>query len=202
MRHIAREIGVSRCRTALTAFVDDMNRVLAGRADTEEVVLETAFTNDHVAIVAPARAETNEPAPEALASVPEITDLITVPAFDEFDTSVGADAYEDPPPPGEEHRQPHRAFLEEIFGPFASVSDPDSAAVLFEEPAAARRSTETESIAHVESPSIPPAALTVIQPELVALRQSQRNQSPTERPDLRTHAGRRAGACRTVSSTG
>ena len=171
VRQIAREIGVSRCRTALTAFVDDVNRVLADRADTEDVVLEPAFTNDHVAIAAPARAETNEPAPEALASVPEITDLITIPAFDEFDKSVGADAYEDPPPPVEEHRQPHRAFLEEIFGPFANVSNPDSAAVSFEEPAAATRSSETELIAPAESPSTPSAARTVTQPESVAATQ-------------------------------
>jgi PEGA domain-containing protein len=167
VRHIAKEIGVSRCRTALTAFAEDMNRVLAERAGKEDAVLETAFPDDHVvfedAILAPASPAIDEPPAEPLASVPEITDLIAIPAFDEFDKSIGADAYEDPPAPVAERQQPHRAFLEEIFGPFAAVSHTDGDTASFEEPAAAARSSETGLVADVESPTAPPAA----QPEPV-----------------------------------
>jgi hypothetical protein len=154
VRHIAREIGVSRCRTALIAFVEDMNRVIAERAEKADAALETPFTDDPVAIDEPILATAtdvaDQPVAERLASVPEITDLITVPAFDEFDKSIGADAYEDPAPPVTQHQPPHRAFLEEIFGPFALVSNVDNAIPSFEEPSAGAHAPEVDVATQAE----------------------------------------------------
>ena len=157
VRHIAREIGVSRCRTALTAFVEDMNRVLAERVDEEGAV--DAIPD---AIAAVDHTVNEEPAAEPLPSVLEITELIAVPAFDEFDKSFGADAFEDPPAPVAEGEQPpqpaHRAFLEEIFGPFAAVSNSEDETPSFEEPRAAARSSESDAVVPIESPTTSAAA--------------------------------------------
>ncbi len=156
VRHIAREIGVSRCRTALTAFVDDMNRVLAAERQQEGEALDIDPAEADVAhlvpdlTVTPALPPGTDPeASDPLASVPEITALVDIPKFDEFDASVGSDAYEDPPVVAEQH-QPHRKLLEEIFGPFAGVSGSR-----FEEPPALESSSERDQSGHAELLPIP-----------------------------------------------
>jgi PEGA domain-containing protein len=105
VRHIAREIGVSRCRTALTAFVDDMNRVLAeeraqaerASEDNELVGIDTAVDELAAAMIPDVPSENQD---FGLADPPISIDSLveaSTPAFDEFDASVGTDVFEDPP---------------------------------------------------------------------------------------------------------
>src|SRR5206468_8552112 len=89
VRQIAREIGVSRCRTALTAFVDDMNRVLAEeREQAENAGLESATEIDEL---------TARLIPDLSIDVSElgldepVADAGTSTSFDEFDSSIGSD---------------------------------------------------------------------------------------------------------------
>jgi hypothetical protein len=109
VRHIAREIGVSRCRTALTAFVEDMNRVLAEeRAQAQLVADESEFDGIDAAVDELAAAmipdlgstpdnplELDHP---AIALDPPL-ETSSVTAFDEFDASARPDVFEDPPAP-------------------------------------------------------------------------------------------------------
>jgi hypothetical protein len=117
VRHIAREIGVSRCRTALTAFVDDMNRVLAEeRAQAEraahdsELVGIDAAVDELAAAMIPDLSSGSEDL--GLADPPITIDPLlepSTPAFDEFDASVGTDVFEDPPTAIAESALPERA---------------------------------------------------------------------------------------------
>ncbi len=105
VRHIAREIGVSRCRTALTAFVDDMNRVLAAEraqaeraAQDEELVGIDEAVDQLAAAMIPDVSSRNEDfgLADPAINIDSLLELST-PAFDEFDASVGTDVFEDPP---------------------------------------------------------------------------------------------------------
>ena len=105
VRDIAREIGVSRCRTALTAFVDDMTRVLAeereqAERDSQESDLLgiDAAVDELAAAMIPDLSGSDEdysPADPSPADDPAIAS--TAPSFDEFDASVGVDLFEDSP---------------------------------------------------------------------------------------------------------
>ena len=109
VRHIAREIGVSRCRTALTAFVEDMNRVLAEEreledrvtydADLVDVDVDAAVDELTITTIADRETEHEEPgvADPVLDVAPSIDGPAT-PAFDEFEPSVGADVFEESEP--------------------------------------------------------------------------------------------------------
>jgi len=104
VRHLAREIGVSRCRTALNAFVDDMNRVLAEereQAEREshesELLGIDAAVDELTAAMIPDFSSPQEDyglADSHSAIEPALESSVS---FDEFDASVGADAFEDPP---------------------------------------------------------------------------------------------------------
>jgi PEGA domain-containing protein len=120
VRHIAREIGVSRCRTALTAFVDDMNRMLAEeRAQAEraahdaELVGIDAAVDELAAAMIPDLSSGHQDFGLADPSIG--IDLLpepSVPAFDEFDASVGTDVFEDPPIAIAESVPPERPLFE------------------------------------------------------------------------------------------
>ena len=105
VRHIAREIGVSRCRTALTAFVDDMNRVLAEeRAQAERESQESdllgidAAVDELTAAMIPdlSRPEEDYGVSDSSHAIEPALESAPV-SFDEFDPSIGVDLFEDPP---------------------------------------------------------------------------------------------------------
>lgn len=136
VRHIAREIGVSRCRTALTAFLDDMNRVLAEeREQAERATREAEALEIDSAVEALAAAmipDLANPSEDfASIDVPMTGDAIESdasanPTFDEFDPSVGSDLFEEsagaviPPEP------PLVPELERMPEPVAPVEAPPS----------------------------------------------------------------------------
>lgn len=116
VRLVAREIGVARCRAALTAFVGDMNRVLADARERAEVAsdpiedaVDAAIAADAIEFDISAAPLLPEDLPVEIS--PETQDLTadrSSPAFDSFDASTTVDAYEplaapfssgyDPPP--------------------------------------------------------------------------------------------------------
>ena len=103
VRHVAREIGVSRCRTALTAFVDDMNRVLAEeRAQAERAAQESELLGIDAAVDELAAAmipdlssgDVDFRIADPALSLDALLEP-SKPTFDEFDPSVGTDLFED-----------------------------------------------------------------------------------------------------------
>jgi hypothetical protein len=106
VRHVAREIGVSRCRTALAAFVDDMNRVLAAEREKEERdTRDPEHVEMHVGIdeltaaMIPDLASSREDFDlgDSAVATESALDSSTTPSFDEFEPSAGADVFEDSP---------------------------------------------------------------------------------------------------------
>lgn len=144
VRHIAREIGVSRCRTALTAFVEDMNRVLAeerGHAAASAATLDYAGLNvavdeltDHAA---PDLTSAHSEIDLDLSPVADTVAEIAEASFDEFDSSVGSDVFEDPPPATAETQAPDESPIAEFFARVESAArirtEPEP--VIEEEPA-------------------------------------------------------------------
>jgi hypothetical protein len=103
VRHVAREIGVSRCRTALTAFVDDMNRVIAEERELAErdpheaeIMGIDVAVDELTAAMIPDLSRSDEEFDLPVEIDPPLESSST-PAFDEFDASVGVDVFEDPP---------------------------------------------------------------------------------------------------------
>jgi hypothetical protein len=155
VRHIAREIGVSRCRTALTAFVEDMNRVLA---EDREHAEGSAATLDYAGLNVAVDEVTDHAAPELTSAHSEL-DLDVSPvadtvadvaaaSFDEFDSSVGSDVFEDPS--ATETQAPDESPIAEFFARVES---------------AARIRTEPEPVIEEEPAPVPmpePAAEPVV----------------------------------------
>jgi hypothetical protein len=156
VRHVAREIGTTRCRAALTSFVGDMNRVLA---DTREAGLERNRADDVIerAIESAALGVSIEAEPLALedllAQIPGGTDgILSRDAAEEFTTfdssaaAVPAEAW-----------TPQEPVVEEPINPDAIA---EVALARFVDPPAAEERTSTPEPAFVaqEEPDLIPTA--------------------------------------------
>jgi hypothetical protein len=104
VRHVAREIGVSRCRMALSAFIDDMTRVLAAEREKEErdtrepelVGIDVAIDELTAAMIPDlASSEEDFSVADSAIATDSLLDSSPTPSFDEFDASVGADVFEE-----------------------------------------------------------------------------------------------------------
>jgi hypothetical protein len=178
VQHIAREIGVTRCRAALTAFIQDMNRVLEdAREDVEDVAVDPgdeamaaavdAYTAELVADSEIALDDLpNEP---EYAAAPDVFEDTTELPLAAVDGSVGADLID---PFASE--LPESSVALDYDAPFeetlASVDGPGQFRGSANDvlgPVAVDVPVTFEPISAVE-PEVIPAARAVLQPEDVA----------------------------------